>query len=111
MLGFIYVYTNSMFPNNIISIQFSTYNIDQFKNIINKNYIDPIDILFIQPTVNIELLQYHLELQLSNYKKTDNFYNISLKQLKPIIRDIMLKQIIETNINLFINPKYEMIIH
>jgi len=69
MLGYIYVYSNSMFPKNIINIQFSTDNSDEFSNMINKNYIDPIEILFIQPTVNIELTQYYLQLELIDYKK------------------------------------------
>lgn len=111
MLGFIYVYTNVMFPNNIINIQYSTYNIDDFSNIININYIEPIDILFIQPTINIELTQHLLELQLSTYNKTEHFYMIKLIQLKPIIRNVILQQIIETDLSIYINPKYQMIIH
>ena len=111
MLGYIYVYTNPMFPKNIINIQFSTDNTDEFSNIINKNYIDPIEIVFIQPTVKIELTQYYLQFDLLDYKKTEQFYDITLKNLKSIIRKIMLQQIIETNIDLYINSQYEMIIH
>ena len=111
MLGFIYVYTNILFPNNIINIQYSTYNTDKFSNIINKNYIEPIYILFIQPTVNLDLTKSVLELELSNYRKHTQFYTIALKKLKPIIRKIIANQIIETNLHFYINPEYEMIIH
>ena len=113
MLGYIYVFTNKMFPENIYNIQFSQSNINDFSKQMNHNYIETIDIVFTQPTVDLEQIQQLVKNQLNIFQNKPHFYNTSLSNIKKCILNIskqMCKQYKYTE-DLYISPNYEMIMH
>ena len=100
MLGYIYVFTNKIFPENIFNIQYSISDPELFTIEFNKYYLDPINVLLIQPTVDLNKSQDYLNNELFEYKIKDNFYNINKKQIKILLLKTIVNQIKDIDITL-----------
>ena len=112
MLGFIYIFTNPMFPENTLYIIDSYLEETQFIKQTNLNYIQPIKLLHKQPSNNILDTITRLDIKLKNYQISEHFYKITLLVIKKHLRNIILSYINKNNVyNLYINPNYQLIMH
>lgn len=92
MLGYIYVFTNKVFPNDILNIQVSFFDKEQFSDELNKHYLDPIKIVIQQPTVNILDAKDYLQDILKKYRyKKENFYKITTREINIILLNMTIR--------------------
>ena len=93
MLGYIYVFTNKLFPNNMLNIQISRFDKSTFSRELNKHYLDPIKIIIQQPTANIIEAEKYLSNILNKYKfnENSNFFRINLQKINYILLNMTIK--------------------
>lgn len=105
MLGYIYVYTNIIYPSDQYCIIPSNKPLDEFINITNKKYESPINLFFYRPSLNYQELFTILTYCFKKYIVSDFIYKIKINKIKIKIIDILSFQFKKYNYSY--EPKYK----